>query len=172
MKQNAKGLRHSSTVTKKQDKHAHPAVLSQACLSGLTAHSLRFAASALTASLCRQKSAAWQQLVKDTCPGSRACADRKKRGQSAAGERRLRGHPFLPHPPRKKRKTLRTRKAFHFQAPGTSILLIHLNDFSFIIGPAVLTYTVRYHKLSAFAAFYQCRSFHFPVCSPFIPSAF
>ena len=33
-------------------------------------------------------------------------------------------------------------------------------------------YTVRHHKLAAFAAFYEIRSSHFPVCSSFISSSF
>ena len=63
---------------------------------------------------------------------------------------------------------------FHFhRTEGFRLRLVLLRDDLFlIVSTAVFAYTVRHHKLAAFAAFYEIRSSHFPVCSSFISSSF
>ena len=46
------------------------------------------------------------------------------------------------------------------------------NDFSLVVGTTSFAYSVRHHQRTTFAAFYQVRSSHFPVCSSFISSGF
>ena len=46
------------------------------------------------------------------------------------------------------------------------------NDFSLVVGTTSFAYSVRHHQRTTFAAFYQVRSSHFPVCSSFISSSF
>ena len=48
------------------------------------------------------------------------------------------------------------------------ILRLYVYDFPFIVRTAALAYSVGYHQCAAFAAFYQSRSRHFPVCSSLI----
>ena len=63
---------------------------------------------------------------------------------------------------------------FHFhRTEGFRLRLVLLRDDLFlIVSTAVFAYTVRHHQLAAFAAFYEIRSSHFPVCSSFISSSF
>ena len=50
--------------------------------------------------------------------------------------------------------------------------LILSNDFFFVVWTTSLAYSVRHHKGSALAAFYQVWCAHFPVCSSFVSSCF
>lgn len=50
--------------------------------------------------------------------------------------------------------------------------LVYCNDLFLIIRTAGLAYSVGHHKSTAFAAFYQIRSTHLPVCSSLIASSF
>ncbi len=49
---------------------------------------------------------------------------------------------------------------------------INCDDLFFVIRTAGLAYSMRHHKSTAFAAFYQVRSTHLPVCSSLISSSF
>ena len=49
---------------------------------------------------------------------------------------------------------------------------INAYNLLLVIRTASLTNSVRHHKCAAFAALYQCRSTHFPVCSSLISSTF
>ena len=59
-----------------------------------------------------------------------------------------------------------------FPDPGKPLpcILVHSNDFFFVVCSASFTYSVRHHKLSTFAALYKVRSGHFPVCSSLVSS--
>ena len=49
--------------------------------------------------------------------------------------------------------------------------LLDSDDLFFVVAAAVLAHSVRNHQLAAFAAFYQSRSSHFPVCSSSVTSS-
>lgn len=51
-------------------------------------------------------------------------------------------------------------------------LVFNFNDFFLIVASASLANSVRHHQGAAFAAFYQIRSAHLPVCTSFITSCF
>ena len=59
-----------------------------------------------------------------------------------------------------------------FQRFFTYKKLIYRNDLFFVIRSTSFAYSVRHHKSTTFAAFYQVRSTHFPVCSSLISSSF
>lgn len=50
--------------------------------------------------------------------------------------------------------------------------LINAYDLLLIVRTASLANSVRHHQCTTFAALYQCRSAHFPVCSSLIASCF
>ena len=50
--------------------------------------------------------------------------------------------------------------------------LINAYDLLLIVRTASLANSVRHHQCTTFAALYQCRSAHFPVCSSLISSTF
>ena len=52
------------------------------------------------------------------------------------------------------------------------IKLVNTNNLLLVVRTASLTNSVRHHQCAAFAALYQCRSAHFPVCSSLISSTF
>ena len=54
----------------------------------------------------------------------------------------------------------------------TFSLVFNFNDFFLIVASACFTNSVRHHQGAAFAAFYQVRSTHLPVCTSFIASCF
>jgi hypothetical protein len=55
------------------------------------------------------------------------------------------------------------KKTGNHTVPGSKSLLCSGNDFLFVVRTTSLADPVRYHKLTAAAAFYQTRHAHFPV---------
>ena len=66
----------------------------------------------------------------------------------------------------KKAFPIREKPYFHVE------VLVGLYNLLFVVRTASLTNSVRHHQCAAFAALYQCRSAHFPVCSSLISSTF
>ena len=50
--------------------------------------------------------------------------------------------------------------------------LVNRNDLFLVVASTSLANSMRHHKRTTFAAFYQVRSTHFPVCSSLISSSF
>ena len=55
---------------------------------------------------------------------------------------------------------------------STSFGLVNRNDLFLVVASTSLANSMRHHKRTTFAAFYQVRSTHFPVCSSLISSSF
>ena len=48
--------------------------------------------------------------------------------------------------------------------------IFNLNDLFLVVRSASLTYSVRYHQLTAFTALHKCRTTHLPIRSAAVPS--
>ena len=80
-------------------------------------------------------------------------------------------HPFLCQ----KMGQIRKKTRAPFLKPLLSqayFQLINRNDLFLVVRSTSLAHSMRHHKSTTFAAFYQVRSAHFPVCSSLISSSF
>ena len=75
-------------------------------------------------------------------------------------------HPFSMSEYKKSQK--------HYTSDSLKLIfqLINRNDLFLVVRSTSLAYSMRHHKSTTFAAFYQVRSAHFPVCSSLISSSF
>lgn len=55
-----------------------------------------------------------------------------------------------------------------FNRNNKELFFSHRNDLLFVVGTAGFAHSVRHHKSSAFAAAYESRRRHFPVCMSLI----
>ena len=81
----------------------------------------------------------------------------------------------LPDNPQRQQKSPRWREPFaalHIGTDSDLWILVHCNDFFFVVRTTSFANSVRHHKSTTFAAFYKVRSRHFPVCSSLIASCF